>query len=108
MAQVVTTTQCQPSFPGGDKALMMFIQKHINYPDSAREHETCGKVIIGFKIDTTGKIDSIHVIKGIDPYLDKEALRVIHLFPSFIPCKSKDKDGILPYYYVLPIVFRLS
>ena len=106
-AQIVPFSEpCRPDFPGGNAALINFIQKHTHYPDSAIAHEISGKVVVGFKVDTSGRIDSLHIVISINPYLDKEALRVFQLLPSFIPCKT---NGIaVPYYYVLPILFYLN
>ena len=102
---VVYNEPCIPTFPGGNAALIAFVQTNIHYPDSAKKYDIQGKVTVGFKIDTLGKIDSIRVFRGINPYLDQEALRVVHLLPSFIPCKAE--NGRFPYYYTLPILFQL-
>lgn len=100
-----------PLFPDGEQALYNFIQKNLKYP--IIEHEcfgdSCslcprGRVTIRFIVTKEGKIESPEIIRGT-PLLDKEALRIIKLMPSWIPAKHKGEN--VDTFFILPIVFRL-
>ena len=92
-----------PSFPGGDAVLMDFISKNIKYP-----HETCaqGKVIVQFVVKKNGKVGDVRVARGVDPYLDKEAVRVCKLLPNFSPGRNAVGDPV-NVWYTLPITFKV-
>ena len=91
------------SFPGGQEALLAFLDQNVRYPDG---YDGCGqgRVVVGFTIDIDGSIVEPKVIKSVDPPLDKEALRVVGLMPKWIPAKEKGKNKKSKYY--LPILIR--
>jgi len=98
--------EVMPTYPGGSAALSKYINDHLEYPSRAMEKGTQGKVIIKFCVTASGGVDMLSVFKGIDPDLDKEALRVIKTITKFIPGK---KDGIpVPVWYLVPITFALK
>jgi periplasmic protein TonB len=95
-----------PLFPGGEPALMKYIASNLQYPSISMENNVQGKVIIRFCVTAEGGINQISVLKGVDPDLDKEAVRVVNKLPAFKPGK---KDGVaVPVWYMVPITFRLS
>ena len=76
-----------PDFPGGQAALMQYLAKNIKYPTIAQENGTQGRVIVQFVVNKDGSIVDAKVVRSVDPYLDKEALRVINTMrmqPLFI------------------------
>ena len=79
------------SFPGGQEALLAFLDQNVRYPDG---YDGCGqgRVVVSFTIDVDGSIVDPKVIRSIDPPLDKEALRVVGLMPKWIPAKEKGKN----------------
>lgn len=79
-----------PVFPGGSEKLSEFIFMNLNYPESARNENLSGEVLVQFIIDMEGNPRDIKVVKGIHPDLDKEAIRVISKMPKWTPGK---KDG---------------
>jgi protein TonB len=95
-----------PMFPGGNPEMQKFILDHIVYPDIARENNIQGKVVVKFCITPTGSVDKISVLKGVDPGLDAEAIRVIKILPSFKPGKQGGKP--VPVWYIWPINFQLK
>jgi periplasmic protein TonB len=98
--------EVMPTYPGGSPALSKYINDHLEYPSRAMEKGTQGKVIIKFCVTATGGVDMLSVFKGVDPDLDKEALRVIKGITKFIPGK---KDGVpVPVWYLVPITFALK
>ena len=94
-----------PLFPGGDKALMAYINEHINYPEVAKENNIQGRVFVKFCVTSKGTIDQISITKGVDPELDKEAMRVVSILPPFKPGKQGGKA--VPVWYSLQVRFQL-
>ena len=95
-----------PVFPGGDIALLKYIAENTQYPAEAKENNIQGRVIIRFKIMDDGVVKDASVIKGVDPLLDSEALRVVSDLPSFQP--GKQGGVAVPVWYMVPITFALS
>ena len=96
----------KPEFPGGDAALMKYLRSHINYPPMAFENDIEGKVIVKFLVDkTTGKVGEVKVVRSVDKYLDKEAIRVVKSLPIFTPGRHKGKP--VDVWYVLPVTFKM-
>lgn len=95
-----------PEYPGGQDSLLSFISKNVEYPVAAQEKEIEGKVYIGFVVDETGTVTNAKVLRGVDPDLDKEALRVINLLEKWTPGKEKGKA--VKVEYTFPISFALK
>ena len=68
-----------PEFPGGAQELMKFISANIEYPEIAQGDMGQGRVIVRFIVDKEGNIIQPKVVRSVDPYLDKEALRIVGL-----------------------------
>ena len=95
-----------PQYPGGDDAMMKFIQKNIKYPDLERESDIQGRVVLGFIVNVDGSLSDITVRKSVSHGLDKEAIRVVKLMPNFIPGRQQGKA--VRVQYMLPIMFKLA
>ncbi len=98
------TTQAQ--FPGGDSAMVEFIHENLRYPQMERDNDIQGKVVVRFMIDKAGNVGDIKLAMKVSPGLDKEALRVTNLMPTWKPAMYHNKP--ITVYYVLPITFRLE
>lgn len=96
----------KPEFPGGEAAMFQWISKNIKYPEIAKENGVQGKVFVQFVIDKEGKVTDVQVIRGVDPSLDKEAVRVIKSMPAWKPGKQRGKP--VKVSFQLPINFKLS
>lgn len=95
-----------PEFPNGDKALMTYLSKNIDYPANAQEKGIQGRVIIEFVINKDGSITEAKVVRSVDPELDKEALRVINKMPKWKPGKH---EGVpVRVKYTIPVSYRLQ
>ena len=103
--EVFVVVEEMPTFPGGDKELMKFINSKIKYPESAKENTIQGKVILRFAVLATGKVGNISVLKSVDPVLDKEAMRVVGLLPDWTPGKQGGKP--VNVWYSVPVTFQL-
>lgn len=95
-----------PMFPGGDAELLKYIAEHTNYPELAKENNIQGRVIVRFCVTSKGTINQVSVLKGVDPELDKEAVRVVSELPPFKPGKQGGKP--VPVWYMVPITFTLK
>lgn len=91
---------------GGTQALMLFIQKNIEYPNEAINQNIRGKVWIRFTIDEKGKILSGRVLKGVHPLLDNEALKIIELLPIFEPAIRNNQVSVSTLS--IPISFNIQ
>lgn len=95
-----------PDFPGGQSALMEYLAKNIKYPATAHENGKQGRVIVSFVVKKDGSISDTKVVRGVDPYLDKEAERVITAMPNWKP--GKQRGQAVNVRFTVPVTFRLS
>ena len=95
-----------PAFPGGEIALMRFLSDNMKYPKVARESGIQGRVVVQFVVGSDGSIGNAKVIRSINPYLDKEALRVVSVMPRWKPGMQKGKP--VSVQYTMPLMFRLE
>ena len=99
--------QEMPEYQGGEAALLKYISENTSYPEIAKTNGTQGKVIVRFSVETDGKVNNVTILKGVDPELDKEAIRVVSTLPAF--AKPGINDGKpVPVWYMVPITFTLK
>lgn len=103
--QIYDIVEQYPEFPGGYSALTEWIDDNLKYPVEAAMDGIEGRVIVQFIVRPTGKVVDAKVVRGIAPSLDKEALRLINIMPSWIPGRQKGKA--VNVRYTLPITFKL-
>jgi TonB family protein len=92
-----------PEFPGGIEALKQFVASSMEYPTIALENGIFGRVIVGFVVSNNGEITNVKVKSGVDPSLDKEAMRIVKSMPKWIPGKQHGESVRVPYQ--IPINF---
>lgn len=95
-----------PDFPGGMQALMEYISKNLKYPVIAYENGTQGRVIVSFVVKKDGSISDIRTVRNVDPYLDKEAERVMAAMPKWKP--GKQRGQAVNVRFTVPVMFRLT
>lgn len=96
-----------PEFPdGGMPALMEYFSKNIKYPEAAMKKGTQGRVTVQFVVEKDGSIANAKVLRGIDPELDKEAVRVTSMMPKWKP--GMQKGQAVNVKYTIPVMFRLT
>ena len=95
----------QPEFPGGPAEMMRFIGRHLRYPEEQLKEGIQGRVVVQFYVDTLGHVCDPKIVRGKDSALDKEALRVVSLFPDFTPGRLNGKK--VNVLMTLPIIFKL-
>lgn len=104
--KVFDMVEQMPSFPGGEGALMEWLNKHIHYPAIAQENGVEGRVIVQFVVGRDGSVSDVNVVRSVDPSLDQEAKRVVRAMPKWIPGKQNGKS--VNCKYTLPVTFRLQ
>lgn len=104
--KVFDVVEQKPQFPGGEAALLKYVAEHIRYPAMAQENNIQGRVIVQFVVTKTGNVGEVKVVRGKDPDLDKEAVRVVKSLPKFVPGKMNGHS--VNVWYTLPIQFKLQ
>ncbi|MDI3504924.1 MAG: periplasmic protein TonB [Bacteroidota bacterium] len=104
--EIFVVVENQPEFPGGQAAMMKFLSENIKYPVIAQENGIQGRVICNFVVERDGSITDVQVVRGVDPSLDKEAVRVIQSMPKWKPGMQRGKP--VRVRFTLPVVFRLQ
>ncbi len=104
--EIFLVVEEQPEFPGGMTKLMEYLRNNIKYPQIAKENGIQGKVFVSFVVDPNGKVTRIKVVRGVDPALDAEAIRVVENMPPWKPGKQRGKPVYVQYN--LPINFQLQ
>ena len=102
---VYSTVEEMPQFPGGFEELRNFLIENLQYPEIAVKNGIQGKTFIKFIVEKTGKVKDVTVLRGVDPILDKEAVRVIRAMPDWIP--GKEKGEAVNVYFTCPVTFTL-
>ena len=95
-----------PKYPGGTEAMMAFIGQHLQYPSVSIENGVQGRVVVQFVIEKDGTPTDFKVIRSVDPYLDKEAIRVLSLMPKWTP--GRQRGVPVKVRYTVPVTFRLQ
>ena len=104
--EVFTAVEQMPQFPGGEAELLKYIASHIKYPTMAAENNIQGRVVVKFVVKKDGSVGEVQVLRGKDPDLDKEAVRVVRTLPKFIPGKMNGQA--VSVWFTLPINFKLQ
>jgi periplasmic protein TonB len=95
-----------PEFPGGAAALQRYLSSSVRYPVIAAENGIQGRVYIQFVINKLGEVTNAEVLRGVDPSLDREALRVVQAMPKWTP--GKQRNRAVNVRYTVPINFVLQ
>ena len=96
----------KPSFMGGDaNQFSAWVNKRLVYPEIAKENGVQGRVTLQFTAEKDGSVTKVKVLRGVDPSLDKEAVRVVSMSPKWKP--GKQRDRAVPVTYTFPVYFQL-
>ncbi len=96
----------KPSFMGGDaNDFSKWVNKRLVYPEIAKENGVQGRVTLQFTVEKDGTVTKVKVLRGVDPSLDKEAVRVVSMSPKWSP--GKQRDRAVPVTYTFPVFFQL-
>ena len=96
----------KPSFQGGDaNTFSKWVNGRLEYPEIAKENGVQGRVTLQFTVEKDGSVTKVKVLRGVDPSLDKEAVRVVSMSPKWKP--GKQRDRAVPVTYTVPVIFQL-
>jgi len=95
-----------PQFPGGYSELAKYLAQHLHFPEVAQENGIQGRVFVKFVVDREGQIGNIEILKGVDRFLDKEAVRVVKNMPLWSPGEQRGRPVNVSCN--LPITFALQ
>lgn len=104
--KVFDVVEVMPSFPGGQGALMSYLNSHTKYPVVAQENGVQGRVTVSFVVERDGSITDVHVVRSVDPSLDREAARVISSMPNWQP--GKQNGSAVRVKFNVPVQFKLQ
>lgn len=103
---VFVIVEKNPEFPGGQTELMKYLAQNIKYPVIAAENGIQGRVVCQFVVNKDGSIVDVQVVRGVDPALDKEAIRVIKSMPKWKP--GQQRGQAVRVKFTLPVNFKLQ
>ena len=96
----------KPSFNGGAaNQFSKWVNTRLVYPEIAKENGVQGRVTLQFTVEKDGSVTKVKVLRGVDPSLDKEAVRVVSMSPKWKP--GKQRDRAVPVTYTFPVIFQL-
>lgn len=108
--EVIEAYDCEsvdvpPIFPGGQNALVRYINSSRRYPADAYSRRVQGRVLCSFVVQPDGSVTHINVLRSVDPELDREAVRVLSCMPNWQA--GRIGDMAVPVYCIMPVQFRL-
>jgi TonB family protein len=104
--EVYTVVESNPEYPGGNQAMMKYINAELKYPKKSRRKKIEGAVFVQFTVEKDGTLDDLLVVKGINEEMDNEALRVVKGMPGWKPATSNKKP--VKARFVLPIKYTIE
>ena len=97
----------KPTFQGGDaNTFSKWVNSNLNYPQEAKDKGIQGRVTLTFTVGTDGKVSAVKVVRGVDPLLDNEAIRVVGMSPAWTPGKMDGK--LVSVTYNFPVIYKLN
>lgn len=103
--EVLQKADVNPEFPGGQRALMSYLNENLHYPANCQRNKIDGRVIVTFVVNADGSISEVKTLKSVEPELDHEAIRVISAMPRWTPGKVNGEP--VRVRFSLPVSFRL-
>ena len=104
--KVFDVVEVMPSYPGGQGALLSYLSSHVKYPVVAQENGVQGRVTVSFVVERDGSITDVHVVRSVDPSLDREAARVVSSMPNWQP--GKQNGSAVRVKFNVPVQFKLQ
>ena len=104
--EIFADPEQQAHFPGGEAALLKYLQENIKYPPKAVKDSIQGRVVVQFLIDPQGCVGEVKVLRSVREDLDAEAVRVVKTLPKFVPGRMYGKA--VSVWYTLPVTFKLQ
>lgn len=103
---IYITAEVMPEYPGGITAMQKYINQHVVFPEVAKQNGAQGKVYVSFVVGKTGEVEDVRILRGVDPALDKEAMRVVKSLPKWKPGSQRGINVRVAFN--VPINFKLN
>ena len=101
------TVEVKPMFNGGDAIeFSKWVNENLKYPQAAKDAGVQGRVTLQFTVYPDGSVRDTKVLRGVNPDLDAEALRVVSASPNWTPGYVKGEP--VKVTYTFPVIFKLS
>ena len=98
--------QEKPKFQGGDaNTFSKWVNSKLVYPEIAKENGVQGRVTLQFTVGSDGTVSNVIVLRGVDPSLDKEAVRIVSMSPKWTPGRQRERP--VKVTYTFPVIFQL-
>lgn len=104
--KIFQSAETMPEFPGGDADMFRWISRNIRYPEQAAKNNIQGRVTLQFVVEKDGSVGDVKIVRGVDPELDAEAVRVVKTLPKFKPATMNGEP--VRVWYAFPIMFKLA
>lgn len=91
---------------GGVEEFRRYIGENVDYSAEAVDLGLSGKVFVQFTVNRNGKVTDVKILRGVDPMLDNEVLRVIQSSPLWTPGKQRGKP--VKVRYTIHVNFKLT
>ena len=102
--KIFDVVEQQPTFKEGD--VRAWLARNMQYPPVAAENGSQGRVVVGFVVERDGSISHVQILRGVDPSLDKEAMRVVKSMPKWNP--GMQNGSPVRVKYNVPVQFKLQ
>lgn len=104
--RIYTYVEQMPQLPGGggNKAIVDYIQQQLRWPKELR-NDTEGRVFVSFIVGKDGCVREARIVKGLDPLLDAETLRVVRALPIFTPGRQGGQSVAVSF--TVPVSFKV-
>ncbi len=104
--EIITVVEEEPTFPGGEEAILIFLNKNIVYPEALKKKKIEGTVYVRFVVEKDGRLTHVTIAREIGGGSGEEAVRVVKLMPNWNPGKQRGKPTRCAYF--LPVKFKLK
>lgn len=106
LGKIYNVVEQMPEYPGGRKAFMTYLKRHLKYPAQARKEKRQGVVVVQFIVEKDGDITSPTIVRGLEAQMDSAALNVIREMPSWLP--GKDHGNAVRCKCSVPVQFKIE
>lgn len=96
----------EPQYPGGRKELLKYMEENMRYPDSMRDLDMEGEVVVEFYVERNGVISGVSVVKSVSKEFDDEAIRLTRNMPRWTP--GRKNGALVRYKMTMPINFKIK
>lgn len=102
--------EVDPTYNGGEKAMMNYLHDNLKYPQAAQDKEVEGTVFVDFVVDQNGNVTEVvgsdAIGEDADILLKEEAVRVVAAMPKWV---AGTQRGIpVDTHFSVPIIFELN